>query len=69
MTRAAFPRLARLAGWRYTRWNQPDQGQVLLLKVTDGPQSELGKDVHVPVTVRDLPTLEGIVAALRAIDT
>ena len=61
-------RLARLTGWRYTRWNQPDRGQVLLLKVTDGPQAELGKEVHVPVSQADLAVLEGIVAALKAID-
>ena len=62
-------RLARLTGWRYTRFSSPDRGQALLLTITDGPQAELGRQVQVPVSQADLAVLEGIVAALKAIGT
>lgn len=61
--------LARVIRWRlFGAGSQPGQsdGQLLIVKVTDGPKSQIGREIHVPVTEADLPVLEGIVAAIKA---
>jgi hypothetical protein len=57
---------ARLERWRYFSDGTEQGGQLLIIRIKDGPRAVLGRGVHVPVTEADLPVLEGIVAATRA---
>lgn len=61
MSKGAAARLARL---NHTRTNA--RGVTLTAKVYEGPQSEIGRSVHIPVTHADLPELRRAVEELEA---
>jgi hypothetical protein len=59
MSSRANPRLAKLAYWR--NGTRP----LLVAQITEGPQSELNRTVHIPVTKADLVVLKAVVARLE----
>lgn len=56
MARSASP---RMAAFKYLR-RQPSK-TILVLRITEGPRTEVGKDVHLVLTKVDLPVLREIV--------
>lgn len=61
--RQASPRLAKLQHYRSNA-----RGTTLVAKVTRGPQSELGRQVHLAVTKADVPWLREMLAKVEASD-
>lgn len=57
----ASPRMARFDDASGVR-------KIIMAKITDGPQSEIGKTVHVRVTYRDLPYLRMLIEDMEASD-
>jgi len=60
MARNASPRMVVFKHFR----RQPKRA-ILILRITEGPRTELGKDVHLVLTKVDLPVLREIVRAVE----
>lgn len=61
MPRAANPRMAALIRVG-TRRDRP----IIVARVTDGPERELGRTVHIPITPGDIPALRAALDRLEA---
>jgi hypothetical protein len=63
MSQRASARVARFLHYRGSA-----TGTILVARIAQGPQSELGRMVHIPVTKADLPALRQVIERLEKSD-
>jgi hypothetical protein len=61
MSQSARPRMARFS-------HVSSHRKIIAARIWDGPQSEIGKTVHVQIESKDLPTLRMLLEQLEAED-
>lgn len=61
MSQSARPRMARFS-------HVSSHRKIIAARIWDGPQSEIGKTVHIQVRPEDLPTLRMLLDTLEAED-